>query len=151
MVNSILLFFASYKKNKSLTFIFFIIWLFNFLFVKTAYFGDVFTFINLFINLLVIIICNYSGKANKFLAPISLLIYSVIIDIYCFYFTSFPLYTSNVFYYIYNGIIFNLKYIVVPIIITIVLEIIKKKSISHNYQRQQSLVKNFSFKKSSLL
>ncbi len=124
MINSLLLYFSCYRTKKYLNFMFFIFWLINFLVVKRDSLNQVFTFINLFVFLIVMNLCLIK-KTNKYFAPFSVLIYSVIIDIICFYY--FPLFNVNmtIFEYILNGILFNYKFIILPIIFTIGFELFK--------------------------
>ena len=125
MLNSILLFLSSYNFTKKYKFAFIIVLIINFVVVNINFFTNYFTYINLLITLFIILMCSFR-KTNKYLSAVSMLLYSIFIDIYCFFF--FPLFDINIslFEYIYNGILFNAKFIIVPIFLTIMIESYKR-------------------------
>lgn len=125
MLNSILLFLSSYNFTKKYKFVFIIALIINFIVVNNKFFANYFTYINLLITLFIILICSFR-KTNKYLSAVSMLLYSIFIDIYCFFF--FPLFDINIslFEYIFNGILFNAKFIITPVFLTILIESYKQ-------------------------
>lgn len=116
MLVSLLLMFSQYKFN----------WVFKilfFLYILLIYSNNfsVFLGINILCFLLVTIICYFTSKTipklNLLLSAISILLYSVIIDIICYFLYSEFSMGQNLIFYIINGVIFNCKYVVVNMII----------------------------------
>ena len=129
MINSLLMLGGS--SNKKISKVFIVTWLAYMVFGSNLSLGLTFPIINaitfLAITLLISKIKN--NKANAALSIASILIWSVTIDIICYYL--YPTMSSNItlINYIFNGILFNYKYIFTNIL---VLSLIKVVSISKN-------------------
>lgn len=111
MINSLLMLGGS--SNKKISKVFIVTWLAYMVFGSNLSLGLTFPIINgitfLAITLLISKIKN--NKANAVLSITSILIWSVTIDIICYYL--YPTMSSNItlINYIFNGILFNYKYI----------------------------------------
>lgn len=111
MINSLLMLGGS--SNKKISKVFIVTWLAYMVFGSNLSLGLTFPIINgitfLAITLLISKIKN--NKANAALSIASILIWSVTIDIICYY--SYPTMSSSItlINYIFNGILFNYKYI----------------------------------------
>lgn len=111
MINSLLMLGGS--SNKKISKVFIVTWLAYMVFGSNLSLGLTFPIINaitfLAITLLISKIKN--NKANTVLSIASILIWSVTIDIICYYL--YPTMSSNItlINYIFNGILFNYKYI----------------------------------------
>lgn len=111
MINSLLMLGGS--SNKKISKVFIVTWLAYMVFGSNLSLGLTFPIINaitfLAITLLISKIKN--NKANAALSIASILIWSVTIDIICYYL--YPTMSSNItlINYIFNGILFNYKYI----------------------------------------
>lgn len=115
MLNSVFLMFSQYEKNRKVSNIFKIIWVLYAVAVSFFNFNPTFFIINLSAFLLLTEI-NYfmsklGQKTNIVLSIFSILIYSFIVDIICYF--VFPAWAQNVSLigYITNGLLFNLKYV----------------------------------------
>lgn len=98
-------------------------WVFKIVFL--IYFLLVYNNINLFfllnifsfflLSIIIFIINKTIPKSNLILSAISILIYSIIIDTFCYYI--YPQFTTQqtLLTYIYNGIVFNYKYAIINI------------------------------------
>lgn len=111
MINSLLMLGGS--SNKKISKVFIVTWLAYMVFGSNLSLGLTFPIINgitfLAITLLISKIKN--NKVNAVLSIASILIWSVTIDIICYYL--YPTMSSNItlINYIFNGILFNYKYI----------------------------------------
>ena len=111
MINSLLMLGGS--SNKNISKIFIVVWIAYMLFGSNLSLGITFPIVNaitfLTITLLISKIKNKS--VNVVLSITSILIWSVIIDIICYYL--YPTMSSNItlIQYVFNGILFNYKYV----------------------------------------
>ena len=111
MINSLLMLGGS--SNKNISKIFIVVWIAYMLFGSNLSSGITFPIVNaitfLTITLLISKIKNKS--VNAVLSITSILIWSVIIDIICYYL--YPTMSSNItlIQYVFNGILFNYKYV----------------------------------------
>lgn len=111
MINSLLMLGGS--SNKNISKIFIVVWIVYMLFGSNLSLGITFPIVNaitfLTITLLISKIKNKS--VNAVLSITSILIWSVIIDIICYYL--YPTMSSNItlIQYVFNGILFNYKYV----------------------------------------
>ena len=111
MINSLLMLGGS--SNKNISKIFIVVWIAYMLFGSNLSLGITFPIVNaitfLTITLLISKIKNKS--VNAVLSITSILIWSVIIDIICYYL--YPTMSSNItlIQYVFNGILFNYKYV----------------------------------------
>ena len=112
MVNSLFMLGSSYNRNKKISIIFMVGWIL-YMIIQQFCLGITFPIINTTVFLIVTISINLikNKKINTVLSVFSILISSIIIDVICYYF--YPLFSSNqnIFDYIWQGILFNYKYI----------------------------------------
>jgi len=113
MLNSILMLGSIYKYNKKLNIIFAAAWIIYMLIGSNFKTGLIFTIMNFISFFLVFVIGKiFKGKySNKIVSIFSVLIWSVIIDIICYFL--YPQFTmgQSILMYIENGILFNYKYV----------------------------------------
>lgn len=113
MINSLFMLGSSYNRNRIISIAFMIGWIVYMIIGNINYSSGIFPIINGIVFLLVSISINIlkNKKVNTILSVCSILIWSVIIDIICYYL--YPLYSANqnIFGYIWQGILFNYKYI----------------------------------------
>jgi len=114
MLNSILILGSTYNKNKKLNIIFAITWIAFMLIGSNLKTGLIFTVMNLMSFGLVFGLGKvFKGKySNKVVAIFSVLIWSVIIDIICYFLYPQFAMGQNILQYIGSGILFNYKYVV---------------------------------------
>ena len=111
MINSLFMLGSSFNKNRKISLAFMIGWI-GYIIINQLYLG-LFPIINAVVFLAVTVSINLvrNKKVNTILSIFSILIWSVIIDIICYY--MYPLFSSNqnIFGYIWQGVLFNYKYI----------------------------------------
>lgn len=111
MLNSLFMLGSSFNKNRKISLVFMIGWI-AYVIINQLYLG-LFPIMNAIVFLVVTISINLikNKKANTLLSIFSILIWSIIIDIICYY--MYPLFSTNqnIFEYIWQGILFNYKYI----------------------------------------
>ena len=133
MLNSLFMLGSSYNKNRKVSFIFFISWLVYMISGTDITLGLKFPVINalVFIGISLGINLVKNRTANTILSVISILIWSIVMDTICYF--VFPSGTQNLFGYIFQGLVFNFKYIffnVIAICGIYVLDIIVEKVIT---------------------
>ena len=125
MIQSVILMYSQYDKNYKISNIFKIIWmtyrLININFNLKFWFID--TAVFLFMTILIKKISKNRIKTNVFLSIVSILIYSIFIDIACYF--MMPIFSNGVdlFRYILNGLVFNYKSIFLNLIIFCIINI----------------------------
>lgn len=111
MINSLFMLGSSYNKNRKISIAFMIGWI-AYMIIRQFYLG-IFPIVNAIVFLIVSVSINKikNKKANTILSIFSILIWSIIIDVICYY--MYPLYSTyqNIFGYVWQGILFNYKYI----------------------------------------
>lgn len=111
MINSLLMLGGS--SNKKISKVFIVTWLAYMVFGSNLSLGLTFPIVNAITFLVVTLFISKikNNKANTVLSIASILIWSVTIDIICYYL--YPTMSSNItlINYIFNGILFNYKYI----------------------------------------
>ena len=113
MINSLFMLGSSYNKNRILSIVFMIGWI-SYMFI--GYMNKpmgVFPILNVIVFLSICIIINLvkNRKVNMILSITSVLIWSVIIDIVCYFFYSIMNENQDILSYVFQGIVFNYKYI----------------------------------------
>lgn len=127
MLQSILLLGSCYNKYKKTSMLFSVALIMNLLIVQMGHVKIGFLICNFAILVLISalnkMIKNHSIKLIS--SAFSILIWSIIIDIVCYY--MFPIFNTNLnlLGYIMNGILFNLKYVVINAVILITLNCIE--------------------------
>ena len=140
MINSLLMLGGS--SNKNISKIFIVVWIAYMLFGSNLSLGITFPIVNaitfLTITLLISKIKNKS--VNAVLSITSILIWSVIIDIICYYL--YPTMSSNItlIQYVFNGILFNYKYVFTNILALSLVKILS--SIKINIKAKVRLQEN---------
>lgn len=128
MLNSILLCGSSYNKYKKVSFVLFAIMLLRLLFVQTNQVINLFTIINAILLGGIPLLINRvkNDKTKKVLSILSIIIWSIMIDVVSFY--MLPQLTGgvNLFTYILKGIAFNSKFVISNIMFIVAIEVINK-------------------------
>lgn len=125
MLNSLLLFGGSFGKNKKIARIISLLLIVNLLVVQLGQVSLVFTLYNLAIMVgITYFVRKISNKkVNAVMSIISILMWSVLIDVVSYFI--FPLAgNTNILQYVFNGIIFNAKYVFVNTIAYVTIETI---------------------------
>lgn len=111
MINSLFMLGSSYNKNRKVSITFMIGWI-AYMTIRQFYLG-IFPIVNAIVFLIISVSINLikNKKVNTVLSILSILIWSIIIDVICYY--MYPLYSTgqNIFGYVCQGILFNYKYI----------------------------------------
>ena len=122
MLNSILLMFSQYNKNRICATIFKIFWV---LYIVILNFNFSFRVANLLAFMCTSVIINIVDKLfpklNIFLSVFSIIIYSFFMDIICYYTVKNDLIEHTLIQYILNGFLFNYKYIILNIVIVCII------------------------------
>ena len=113
MINSLFMLGSSYNKNRVVSIAFMIGWILYMIIGNISFNLGIFPVVNALVFFSVCIIINIikNKKVNTVLSIFSFLIWSIIIDIFCYY--MYPFYSSNqsIFEYVWQGILYNYKYI----------------------------------------
>ena len=113
MINSLLMLGSTYNKSKKLNIIFAISWIIFMLIGSNLRTGLIFTVFNFVAFGIVFGLGKlFKGKySNKVVAISSILIWSIVIDIICYFLYPQFAVGQNLLGYISNGVIFNYRYI----------------------------------------
>ena len=147
MLHSLILMFSQYRESKICVKIFRIVWIVCAILSSVFSNNLIFFVVNLSVFFLITLFIKKNSKffpkLNMFLSTFSILLYSLFVDLICYYL--FPLWGQEItlFQYIINGLVFNFKYVVTNMITHIILnlKIFKKgTNINQCYKKQlQSL------------
>lgn len=146
MINSLFMLGGSYNKDRKISILFLTAWILYMLINYDFSLGLAFPLINAIVLLTVTISINLisNKKVNTIMSIFSILIWSIIIDIVCFY--MFPMMSSgqSLINYILQGILFNYKYIFVNIVAIcgINLIILLKKNIVKRFSKNKNICEN---------
>ena len=146
MINSLFMLGGSYNKNRKISILFLTAWILYMLINYDFSLGLAFPLINAIVLLTVTISINLisNKKVNTIMSIFSILIWSIIIDIVCFY--MFPMMSAgqSLINYILQGILFNYKYIFVNIVAIcgINLIILLKKNIVKRFSKNKNICEN---------
>lgn len=113
MINSLFMLGSSYNKNRWVSYVFFIGWLAYMLIGSDLTLGLTFPIINAIVFIIISISINLikNRKLNTILSVFSILIWSIVIDIICYFLYPMMVGEQSIFSYIFQGILFNGKYI----------------------------------------
>ena len=113
MINSLFMLGSSYNKDKKISKIFMGAWILYMIIGNKFAMGNMFVYINACIFLILSLVINSikSKKINTILSIFSILIWSIIIDIICYYMYPMMNMGQNLFDYVLQGILFNYKYV----------------------------------------
>ena len=122
MLSSILMFGSTYHKNNRLNIICALTWLIQMLMVLNLQTGVTFIIINTISFSLVFLLGRiFKGNiSNKIIALFSILIWSVIIDSFCYFLYPEFTFGQNLLMYIANGIVFNYRFVFYNLAILVV-------------------------------
>lgn len=146
MINSLFMLGGSYNKDRKISILFLTAWILYMLINYDFSLGLAFPLINAIVLLTVTISINLisNKKVNTIMSIFSILIWSIIIDIFCFY--MFPMMSAgqSLINYILQGILFNYKYIFVNIVAIcgINLIILLKKNIIKRFSKNKNICEN---------
>lgn len=146
MINSLFMLGGSYNKDRKISILFLTAWILYMLINYDFSLGLAFPLINAIVLLTVTISINLisNKKVNTIMSIFSILIWSIIIDIVCFY--MFPMMSAgqSSINYILQGILFNYKYIFVNIVAIcgINLIILLKKNIVKRFSKNKNICEN---------
>ncbi len=146
MINSLFMLGGSYNKDRKISILFLTAWILYMLINYDFSLGLAFPLINAIVLLTVTISINLisNKKVNTIMSIFSILIWSIIIDIVCFY--MFPMMSAgqSLINYILQGILFNYKYIFVNIVAIcgINLIILLKKNIVKRFSKNKNICEN---------
>lgn len=142
MINSLLMLGGS--SNKKISKVFIVTWLAYMLFGSNLSLGLTFPIVNAITFLVVTLFISKikNNKANTVLSIASILIWSVTIDIICYYL--YPTMPSNItlINYIFNGILFNYKYIFTNILALSLIKVVSiiKKTLTEKLSTKECKV-----------
>lgn len=125
MLNSLLLFGGSFGKNKKVARLISIILILNLIFVQVGQVKVLFSLFNIAIMAgITYFVRKISDKrVNAFMSIMSILIWSILIDVVSYFI--FPLAGNlNILQYVFNGILFNARYVLVNALVFAVVEVI---------------------------
>jgi len=113
MLNSLLIFGSSYNKSKKISILSFILMIANVLFVQYGKMGINFVLINLLLMSVITVGIRLisNNKINSTLSVLSILIWSVCIDIVSYFMYSKFAGGLSLPVYVLNGILFNIRYV----------------------------------------
>ena len=146
MINSLFMLGGTYNKDRKISILFLTAWILYMLINYDFSLGLAFPLINAIVLLTVTISINLisNKKVNTIMSIFSILIWSIIIDIVCFY--MFPMMSAgqSLINYILQGILFNYKYIFVNIVAIcgINLIILLKKNIIKRFSKNKNICEN---------
>ena len=123
MVNSLFMLGGAYNKNRKISIAFICGWIIYMIVNYDFSLGYLFPLINALVCLLVSISINLikDKTLNTILSVSSILIWSIVIDIICFFMYPTMILGQDIFSYIFQGILFNYKYIISNIIVVCVI------------------------------
>ena len=118
MINSLFMLGSSYNKDKKISKIFMGAWILYMIIGNKFAMGNMFVYINACIFLILSLVINSikSKKINTILSIFSILIWSIIIDIICYYMYPMMNMGQNLFDYVLQGILFNYIYVLCNVI-----------------------------------
>lgn len=113
MINSILMLGSSYIKNKKVALVVFMGWIAYMLIGANLSLGIAFPIVNMLVFAAVVFgvrkITN--KKLNLFASVISILIWSIAIDVICYFMFPALTFGQNIMQYIGDGILFNIRFV----------------------------------------
>lgn len=146
MINSLFMLGGSYNKDRKISILFVTAWILYMLINYDFSLGLAFPLINAIVLLTVTIGINLisNKKVNTIMSIFSILIWSIIIDIICFYMFPMMSASQSLINYILQGILFNYKYIFVNIVAIcgINLIILLKKNIIKRFSKNKNICEN---------
>lgn len=113
MINSLFMLGSSYNKDRKISIMFMLGWIAYMFIGSDSSLGITFPIVNAIVFFCISISINMikNKKINTILSIFSIIIWSIAIDIICYFFYPAITFSSNIFTYVLKGIIFNFKYI----------------------------------------
>lgn len=136
MINSLFMLCGSYNKDRKISIVFICGWILYMLVNYDFSLGYIFPFINALTCVGVAISINLikNRTLNTVLSIMSIIIWSILIDIICFFMYPVMVGGQNIFSYVFQGILFNYKYILSNVIaVCIINGIITLKNMVTNH------------------
>ena len=137
MINSILLMISQYGKNKKISNIFKILWLFYVAISQIINFNLPFFLVNLSTFIMVTgitkFVCEFNRRFYSVMSILSILFYSIFIDSICYF--VLPEWVPRgltLFGYILSGISFNLKYTFLNLVLYFAFVLVSKSYVKSN-------------------
>ena len=126
MINSLFMLGSSYNKDKKISKIFMGAWMLYMIIGNKFAMGNMFVYINAAIFLILSLVINSikSKKINTIVSIFSILIWSIVIDIICYYMYPMMSMGQNLLTYVGQGILFNYKYIFSNVIVVCVINVV---------------------------
>ena len=145
MVNSLFMLGSAYNKDKRISSLFIISWIIYMLLNYNFSLGYIFPIINISVLLITTISIRSikNKRLNTILSTISILLWSIIIDIICYFMYPDMTNGQNVVTYVWQGILFNYKYVFINMIALCVINLIiyfKEKAKEKYIKKISSLV-----------
>ncbi len=121
MLNSLFMLGSTNKKLKKGNYLFCMLWISYMLLNANLKSGLIFVVANIFTFMVVFILCQkIKGKySNTIMSIASILIWSILIDIITYFMYPQFVGAQNIISYIFNGILFNYKYIFTNILVVV--------------------------------
>ena len=137
---------GAYNKNKKISIFFIISWIIYMLVNYNFSLGYIFPIINISILLIITISINIikNKKINTILSIMSILLWSIIIDIICYFMYPAMANGQNIMMYIFQGILFNYKYVFTNIIAICIINLIIyiKEKVKEKYIKKKTVLVN---------
>ena len=126
MINSLFMLGSSYNKDKKISKIFMGAWILYMIIGNKFAMSNMFVYINAGIFLILSLVINSikSKKINTILSIFSILIWSIIIDVICYYMYPMMSMGQDFLTYVGQGILFNCKYIFFNVIAICVINVV---------------------------
>lgn len=126
MIHSLFMLGSSYNRDRKISAFFIICWIGYMVSQYDFSLGKAFPIINASVFLSVSIIINFvkNRKVNTVLSIVSILIWSITIDIICFYMFPMMRINQSLIHYIFQGILFNYRYIFSNIIAVCIINLV---------------------------
>ena len=144
MINSLFMLGGSYNKDRKISILFLTAWILYMLINYDFSLGLAFPLINAIVLLTVTISINLisNKKVNTIMSIFSILIWSIIIDIVCFY--MFPMMSAgqSLINYILQGILYKYIFVNIVAICGINLIILLKKNIIKRFSKNKNICEN---------
>lgn len=126
MINSLFMLGGAYNKNRKISMAFICGWVIYMITNYNFSLGYMFPIINILVFLLISISINLIKDRiiNTIFSISSILIWSIVIDAICFFMYPTMIGGKDIFSYIFQGILFNYKYIISNIIVICAINVI---------------------------
>lgn len=140
MINALFMLGSSYNKNRTILLVFIVSWIGYMMIGYNFSLGYIFPIINISTFLFVSISINLTKKnkkVNTILSISSILIWSILIYVICFFMFPVMRINQNLINYVLQGILFNYKYVFINTLVLLGVQVINyvRKLIIKNYEK----------------